>query len=202
MKHIDDPKYCAYLDQYKLLHKHPNIFPGESIDLNLKFISPLIESTQSHSLLDYGCGKGFQYTKRNLHKTHLYGIMPTLYDPAVVEHSTYPEGQFDGVICTDVLEHIPESSVGFVLSSISEKAKKFVFLSISTIPAITKLPNGENAHTTIKPVEWWIDKVLLHSARNVLWNIVFRGHKNAKVGTANVLVCDGHVLNFLDGRLN
>jgi hypothetical protein len=30
------------------------------------------------------------------------------YDPGYPPFSTLPEGRFDGVICTDVLEHCPE----------------------------------------------------------------------------------------------
>ena len=34
-----------------------------------------------------------------------------LYDPGVEEYSIYPKNKHDGVICTDVLEHIPEDDI-------------------------------------------------------------------------------------------
>jgi hypothetical protein len=36
-----------------------------------------------------------------------------------------------------------------------------VFASIASFPAIKSLPNGENAHCTVRPPEWWAG--LLHA---------------------------------------
>lgn len=202
MIHTNDPHYFYYLEQYKELHKDSKKFPGDSLLLNIKFIVPLIDSTQTKSLLDYGCGKGLQYTLDKLHEKHFNGIMPTLYDPAVSKYSEYPTGVFDGVICTDVLEHIPESSVDFVLADIGSKATKFVHLSISTIDSIAVLPNGQKAHITVKPVSWWIDKILPHTKNNVIWNAVFRGALGDTSQTANVTLNNGSVTHIISGRVN
>ena len=61
------------------------------------------------TLLDYGAGQGWQYTEECYHV--LWNIMPTLYDPAVAAFHVKPSQRFDGVICTDVLEHIPEAEL-------------------------------------------------------------------------------------------
>jgi hypothetical protein len=34
-------------------------------------------------------------------------------------------------------------------------ARKFVFGNIAAYPATKTLPNGENAHCTVQPPEWW-----------------------------------------------
>jgi hypothetical protein len=36
-----------------------------------------------------------------------------------------------------------------------DKAKLFVFATVAMYPAGKTLPNGENAHCTIKPPDWW-----------------------------------------------
>ena len=36
-----------------------------------------------------------------------------------------------------------------------DKAGRFVFATIALYPAGKTLPNGENAHCTIRPPEWW-----------------------------------------------
>lgn len=148
-----------YLEQYRLMHEDPERYKGISLQLHVENIRRLIEETDSKSLLDYGCGKGHQYTKSKLHEKHFLGIMPSLYDPAVESHCTLPEGKFDGVISTDVMEHIPESQLDEVLDQIYSKSTKFVYLGICTVPAKAILPNGENAHCTVKPMGWWIDKI-------------------------------------------
>lgn len=152
-----------YINQYKLYHQNPETYHGESVDLDVKFITPLIQHFKAESLLDYGCGKGYQYTKRKIHDKFFSGIMPTLYDPGVPEYSKFPANRFDGVICCDVLEHVPEEFIDETLKQIFSKANKFVYISVSDIPAFAILPNGENAHVTQKPVDWWIDKIKPHT---------------------------------------
>ena len=148
-----------YIEQYKIMHQEEERYPGESLESRAPSIKALINKFDAKSLLDYGCGKGFQYTQKNLHKTYFNGIMPALYDPAVPTHNVIPEGTFDGVISTDVMEHIPEYQLDEIFKEIYSRADKFVYLGISTIPAIAILPNGENAHCTIKPIEWWVNKI-------------------------------------------
>ena len=97
-----------YVDQYKKMREiKSNIFPGFSLTShdNIKKIKTLIDETNSKTILDYGCGGGEQYTELNSHKE--WGIdMPALYDPAEKEYSTLPTNTFDGIISTDVFEHI------------------------------------------------------------------------------------------------
>jgi 2-polyprenyl-3-methyl-5-hydroxy-6-metoxy-1,4-benzoquinol methylase len=152
-----------YLEQYKIMHQEEERYPGESLQGHAPSIKELIQKFDAKSLLDYGCGKGFQYTQKHLHKTYFNSIMPTLYDPAVPAHDVIPEGTFDGVISTDVMEHIPEYQLDEIFKEIYSKADKFVYLGICTIPAIVVLPNGENAHCTVKPIDWWVEKITQHA---------------------------------------
>lgn len=152
-----------YIEQYKIMHQEEERYPGESLRQHAKSISDLINKYDAKTLLDYGCGKGFQYTQEHVHKTFFNGIMPSLYDPGVPSHDVIPEGKFDGVISTDVMEHIPEYELDEVFKQIYSKADKFVYLGICTIPAVARLPNGENAHCTVKPIEWWVEKITPHA---------------------------------------
>jgi hypothetical protein len=69
-----------------------------------------------------------------------------------------PSGKFDGVICTDVLEHCPEEDVPWILAELFSYATKFVFANAATFPAHKRLPSGGNAHCTIRPPRWWEDQ--------------------------------------------
>lgn len=148
-----------YVEQYKQYHENPNMYPGDSINFDTKFIKKLISQFAATSLLDFGCGKGYQYSKERVHEKYFNCILPSLYDPGVPEYSQMPEGKFDGVFTCDVMEHIPEEYIDEVLTQIYSKANKFVFISTSDIPAHAVLPNGENAHVTLKPCSWWIEKI-------------------------------------------
>ena len=140
-----------YIEQYKQMY-----YTGDMLFPNLEYIVKLIELTQAKSLLDFGCGKGKQYSGWGELTAHItLGMMPALYDPGVKEFEKMPDGKFDGVYSTDVMEHIPKEELPETLELIFSKANKFVFLAICTQPAIQLLPNGENAHCTLERIDWW-----------------------------------------------
>ena len=64
-------------------------------------------------------------------------------------------GEFQVVTCMKVLEHCPEEDVDWILEEMFSYATRFVYATIACYPAQKHLPNGENAHCTIQPVEWW-----------------------------------------------
>jgi cyclopropane fatty-acyl-phospholipid synthase-like methyltransferase len=147
------------------MHLDESIYPGDSLKEHVTFLKDLINETKSETLLDYGCGKGNQYFIENSHVKYFNGVMPYLYDPAVETHNTLPTNPVDGVFSTDVLEHIPEDDLDLVFTQMYSLANKFVYHGICTIPAKAILPNGENAHVTVKPKEWWVEKILPYSEK-------------------------------------
>lgn len=149
------------IEQYKELHKTEYTY--SATNLHKESISQFLQREKCETILDYGCGKAVQYSKENIHNDYFFGIMPSLYDPAVEEYSILPEGKFDAVISTDVLEHIEEQDLDKVLEEIYSKATKFVYLGICNSPALAILPDGRNAHVTQKPLEWWKEKVQRHA---------------------------------------
>lgn len=151
-------KQEQYIEMYRHLHRRENNFPGASTAKHVGDIASLIKETNSKTLLDYGCGKGTQYTKDKVHG-QWGGILPTLYDPAVPQHSKKPNGLWDGVLCVDVMEHIPEEAVQDVLFDVIARARRFVFFNVSRRPAGLRLPNGKNAHVTIKEHDWWEQRI-------------------------------------------
>ena len=165
------------VDEYKKFHSiSSDHYWGDMLRHNTSHIEKIIKETESKTLLDFGCGKGNQYFIEEEHKS--WGIMPTLHDPGIEEFSTLPDKLFDGVISTDVMEHIPETNVQDVLREIFKRAKKFVFLAISTRPAITILPNGENAHCTVRPIDWWHKQVNKANTENVYVHLKTYGNSN------------------------
>jgi hypothetical protein len=138
------------------MHEHGH-FSGMSIYKYADDIDALIKRSKVRTLLDYGSGKGRQYEEGRLHM--LWGIMPRMYDPAVKAIRKRPEGQFDGVICTDVMEHIPEEEVIETLEDIKQYARKWCFISICCRPAKKTLPDGRNVHVTIQEESWWLERI-------------------------------------------
>jgi hypothetical protein len=82
-----------------------------------------------------------------------------LFDPAYEPYEKLPTGTFDGVLCTDVLEHCPEEDIDWIIEELFGFAEKLVFCTIACYPARKRLPSGENAHVTLKNPGWWIDRI-------------------------------------------
>lgn len=102
------------------------------------------------TILDFGCGKSKTV---DLVGKHL-NCESFRYDPAIPEWANLPIAKVDLVINTDVLEHLDISEVDLLLDDISTITDN-VFFNISTRPAMQSLPNGENAHATVKKKVWW-----------------------------------------------
>jgi len=125
-------------------------------------IKEALDKYKCVSMLDYGCASGVQYEKGLLHE--YLNVEIGLYDPAVEKYNVLPDGVYDAVLCYDVLEHIHEEDLDYVLNRIFSKASKLVLIKVGLAPAVATLPNGENAHCTVKKLDWWAEKI--KSCRN------------------------------------
>lgn len=151
------------IEQYQQLHREGK-FTGASLVPHIPAIKQTIKRFNCRTLLDYGCGKA------EFHPD--WGIPATLYDPGVPIFDTKPQGLFDLVICTDVLEHLEEDQVSDVLDEIFGYATRAVFLTICTRPAKKKLPDGRNCHLTVQPREWWSSVIGPRAVPyEVKWNV-------------------------------
>ena len=186
------PRYRELQTMYRQLHaggeKNLGLPPGQtfngmSLMPQLQRIKALIERTGARMVLDYGSGKGQQYAPMLLKDeagipydsvVDYWGVDAVhCYDPCYQPYSTLPQGRFDAVISTDVLEHCPEQDVPWIIEEIFAYAERCVYANIACYPAKKHLPNGENAHCTIKPIEWWREHLLAASARRpqLVWEI-------------------------------
>lgn len=176
------PRYRALLDQYVQLHESgepflslpaEQTFAGLSLMPHAMRVAELVAEHGARTILDYGAGKGSQYRTavRTADGQHYGSLLElwnvqsvTCYDPAYAPFRQLPTGMFDGVICTDVLEHCPEEDAPWILGELFGFAERFLFVNVACYPARKRLPSGENAHCTIKSPEWWAERLAEQSA--------------------------------------
>lgn len=139
-------------------------FSGRELTRFVYAIRNVIRVTNARTILDYGSGKGKQYSepllrdgKKLSDSIHEFWNVREIdcYDPGI-DTSLYPEKKkFDGVVATHVVDHIPEEDVKWVINRLFSHANKFVFCNVANFQASTWLPNGENARVTRKSKFWW-----------------------------------------------
>jgi hypothetical protein len=74
-----------------------------------------------------------------------------------------PSKKCDLVICTDVLEHIPEDDLDWLIREICSLANTTVFLNVSCQLAKKTCTSGkykgENVHVSVFDHPWWLNKI-------------------------------------------
>lgn len=128
-------------------------------------IKALLDRHDCKDMLDYGCGSAVAYSKYHLHEYLDREI--SLYDPGIPAFSNLPPKVYDAVISIDVAEHVEETEVDAFFDNLFGYARKMVFLTICTRPAKKTLPDGRNAHVTLRPYEWWLEKVRERNTHNL-----------------------------------
>jgi len=176
------PMYGMLLSMYKAMHtdglsdhdvfgnRHDraanDVFPGDQLPAYAEQIKKLIDKHKATSILDYGAGKGQQYETMKIQiagsgqtyqSVKEYWGIDTIecFDPGVASSKSLQQSKVSGIISTDVLEHCYIDDIPWIVEEMFELAEKFVFVNIACYPALTILPNGENAHITVRSFDWW-----------------------------------------------
>lgn len=165
---------------YRQMHD-AGIFPGQRLKHHLDPIRDLLANTGARTLLDYGAGKAQGYDRlpeepadSPLRRTSAWpGVTVRCFDPGVPAFADPGVEQVDGVVSTDVVEHLSPWDVAWVLDDMFARARRFVFVVAACYPAVKTLPDGRNAHTTIQPHGWWRQQMRLAARRHpgVRWKL-------------------------------
>jgi SAM-dependent methyltransferase len=143
------------IEQYRRIHAMSAY--GTTSIRNLRFIRPEIRLLRPRSILDYGCGQS-----RLLEALDLgYPVQFGRYDPAIPDYAKKPDRVFDLLINVDVLEHIEETDLDPVIAEMKALCRHAIII-IDTKPAKKVLADGRNAHVTVRPHNWWRERLGRH----------------------------------------
>jgi len=163
------PEYRDMVAMYERLHQEgeasskksgEETFAGKMLIQHAPGIKEMIARTKAETILDYGAGKGGGYLLRDI-RLRSGETVPSVqdywgvkeircYDPGHEPFKDLPDHPYDGVICTDVLEHITAPDVPWIVDEMFSYANRFVYANVACYPAVKFLPNGENVHCTIR----------------------------------------------------
>lgn len=158
----------SLIPEYRALAASGDKFAGLTILQHADSIGKMVRLTRSKTLLDFGCGRADAY--REPHKVwQAWGIDRkdvTLYDPAFNRDNVLPTGKFDMVVCSDVLEHIPEDEVDAFIDRLFTYAKRGVWAAVCCRAAKKTFPDGRNLHVTLRSHDWWSERMQAASVRH------------------------------------
>ncbi len=110
------------------------------------------------TVLDYG-GGGSDWDAPNFEPTnlksakHFFEIKEvTTFEPA---RNLTAKKKSDCVVCVDVLEHVFLVDVANIVHELFSLTKKILVVNVACYKAAALLPNGENAHITVRSPYWW-----------------------------------------------
>ena len=131
----------------------------------------LMDKYNAKTVLDYGCGKGQQYTnllpyvlpndqttEPMTFQTRINADSVYKFDPCVEGLDIEPVDQkFDAVICTQVLGSIPDQDIPWIRDKLMNYATKFVFIG------------KHNPYKALKSKKRMYDSNLVTYPRSVEW---------------------------------
>lgn len=146
----------GYLRQLKQMHEEDKKWGTSAHAASTKVLN-YAKKIGADNILDYGCGKG----------TLKDGLLKKGYSGRIREYDIAIPGKDKKVrshlvACVDVMEHVEEQFVDSVLAEIAELSVKGAYFIISHREAIKILPDGRNAHITIKAPKTWEDLLKKH----------------------------------------
>jgi hypothetical protein len=182
-KDAPSARYGELLEMYATMHEEGRpetghsageTFSGISLHEHVEPVARLCREEGVETLLDFGAGKGRMYEDdpafeaggRHKRLPQWPGVAVTCYDPGYEPFREPYEGAYDAVITTDVLEHIPEEDIAWVLDDLFDQADKVVYAVAACYPAKKLMPDGTNAHCTQQPPAWWAGQMELAARRH------------------------------------
>jgi SAM-dependent methyltransferase len=142
------PYYLESVRQGTEFQENNKSWAGYDVVKYQKKIKDLVDRYDAKTILDYGCGKGLQYKEKLPYgsgqglelsqeqwKTfdEYLGVTVYCYDPCVEGFTELPPAgtKFDGVICTQVLNSIPDDDMLWVRDLLESYATKFCFIGLN-----------------------------------------------------------------------
>lgn len=150
---------CWNLDKYRDYSPGEHLVERAVTDLGM---------TSFETVIDFGCGTGRPAKKFQDLEFQVLGVdfAPNCLETDVpfIDACLWelPEIAADWGFCTDVMEHIPTEMVPKVLEEIWASTKKGAFFQIALTKDSFGDRIGERLHLTVKPTDWWIDRLSSH----------------------------------------
>lgn len=108
-------------------HQKYKTWSGKGTMQYVDHIKNIVEKHDVKTVLDFGCGKGLQYSKFNLDKE--LGFDVTCYDPCIHGLDNWPKGKFDLILALDCISLIDLKDYPWIYQNFINWSNKAVFIA-------------------------------------------------------------------------
>jgi hypothetical protein len=178
--------YKQSVELGKKFQKENSSWAGTDCKSYHNYIRSLMDKYDAKTVLDYGCGKGSQYTdvvpyilpnkqptEPMTFQTRINAESVYKFDPCVEEFEIEPVGEkFDVVICTQVLGSIPDLDILWLKDKLMNYATKFVFIGLHKPDKPVKAKKrmyDPNWITYPRTVEWYQNQFKDWTGPDLYW---------------------------------
>lgn len=152
-------------------HSRSKTYSGRFLRPHKPWLTDLIGQLGIKSALDYGCGKGAQYSwvdpLDGLTLEQAWGFEVAKFDPCWPEFAELPQGQFDLVICTHTLGSIPTRDLPWVIERLHRMTRKAVFIAEKIGPIKKGVHGDRKGFVNDWGVIDWLDVIAPHVREGV-----------------------------------
>jgi mitochondrial fission protein ELM1 len=162
--------------------------PGESADA----LSKLVEQTAARGILQWELGRSVDATAAAWLDGADAEKLQIGYCDMV--HTTEPQHtaeRFDGVVCSDALEFLPDEDAPWVVDTLFARAKRFVYAQVAVDGRAEVLADGTRLDSQPRDPSWWIEHFETASSRHpqLHWRLVLTDRRRR--GTRGTRIRDG-----------
>jgi len=142
-------------------HRNYKNWKGTGSGQYTELLKSIIGKFQCTTMLDYGCGKGEQYSRELWHE-QLGLTLDNIrrFDPAVPEYEKEPnwDQTSDLVICLDVLYFVTESQLDEIMSRLSRVTGLVCVIALQ-MRAPERVSRKTKPYRLLKDRAWWTERL-------------------------------------------
>jgi mitochondrial fission protein ELM1 len=186
------PPYTAMLERLRAARARgegAESFESEPPGAEAGDVRAVAVGLKARTILAYGLGKEGGGDPEAKALASSYGVEGvTRHDLAVCEPGDGPPEPCDGVVCTEVLEYVPDEDVPWLIEELFAHARGFVYATLTDGPHAKVLPDGLRPRRRPGGRSWWYGYFEAASARHphLHWRLAFHTRTAGKRRVAHL----------------
>ncbi len=166
---------CSREQENGLRESRPSEGLGSSEEI--PGLQDLVTAVEARTILAYGLSQGRDgHGASGVRICHPTGQTVARYALAFSPVTEQPSGRFDGVVCTEVLEYLPDEDVPWVIDELFRHAGRFVYATVTIYSRTQVLADGTSLQNRPCNQSWWVAHFEAASARHpaIHWKLVLQ----------------------------